>query len=210
MANVNNTRLSCNDLQKFTELLNPDGKWFSELALQSGTYPDKDGIAFIEWRDGLPDKEIKQLSKENPDLIFSAEFSFEDNWYSTIYMVEFKGGEENEIGQKPSYLHCSVGSDAHEYLKGVIGDNYVKLMNKADEIFMRMDTVVKDGKEIVDFIEEEVIITVEEGDYQMKLRKKAYEVEIIDFLKKEIVINHKWVPVVGSTKKVTLKSEIPF
>ena len=191
MANWNNTKLTCSDLQRFTEIMksNPfSGPHTAEAYEDKAVELNKDGAVFMQSRNTIPDQEITQLSKANPDLIFTAEYSFESDWESVITTIEYRGGEGKQLGERPNYMRVSTGSDAHKYIEDHIPEDYNKLIQRAEEIFARMDTVVMAGIPQVDFITEEVIIKLNTESYQMRVRKTVSEVEIIDLMRKQEVI----------------------
>ena len=191
MANYNRTKLTCNDLHRFSEIINDNpftwphtGQAYEEEPIEL----EGNGFAYIESRNSDPHKEIKQMSAKNPDLTFTAEYSYESDWYSVIHTVEYTNGKCKELDQKANYLLTMIDTHGFE-------DNYNKLIDRAEEIFERMDTVLEDGVKKIDFIGEKVILTVEDDNYQIRLSKEGCMIETIGIFKKQKVASFKPVPI---------------
>ena len=201
MANYNNTKLTCNDLQKFIEIMKTNPfNWPHEP--ETGREVDKDGFAFIQSRNDLPYRKIEQLSKENPDLIFTAEYSCESDWHAIIDIIEYKNGEENQIGQRANY------SFTISPIKNIIGDHYDKLLNKAEKIFRQIDTRVDEkGRKYVEFVDEEIILTVQDDDFQMQVSKNSCMIEVIKCFEKVRETSIKLVPI---GERPDPKDSLPF
>lgn len=190
MENINHTHLTCGNSQKLAEIVKSSS--FSNLTDEVTL---KDGKAHISTRWSIPDKEIALISKENPDLVFTAEYTFESDCHSVVEVVEYKNGESNHIEQKPNYLINSQGGDAQKCIEEIIGDHFHKLLDQAKEIFRRIDTVEVDGIKKVHFFENEVIITIEDDEFRMKFLKKGYMVDILDCFKKQTEVKYTWIRV---------------
>lgn len=185
MANINNTRLTCSDMQRFTEIL--ENKWMAEIKKKHDAGFDKDkGELCAETRWGVLDDEIYQMSKENPDLTFTADFSFEGDWYSVIHKVEFRDGEAKEVDQIPVYMDCTL-RDTRE-----MGDHYEKLLNVAKGIFRRVDTeVFKDGTKMICFNMNKIAVTVQDEDFLMIISKMGSTLNIDECFRKAAPALHK-------------------
>jgi len=197
MANINYTKLTCNDLQKFTEIMktNPfGGAHVVQIDENRPNWIDKDGYACIKSRNNIPANEIKQLSKDNPDLIFNAKYTFEYDLYTTIYSCTYKNGVKIDEVLKPSYLFCV--DPKSEVYKKVMGSHYDELYDRIMEIFERIDIVKEDdkGNKHIDFVYG-AEITVEDDDFQMQISKKGYTIESIKCFEKQKVTEIKVVPI---------------
>jgi hypothetical protein len=167
MANWNSTKLTCNDLQKFTEIMKTNPFTWPHTGEAENDTPveiDKDGVVYIHSRWSVPDKEIEQLSKGNPDLIFTVDYSFESEMFDTIYKMEYKNGEGKDLGLKPSYWFRDGAIDKY---KRIMGNHFDKLFDRAMEICNRID-IQKEDK--IDFVTE-MTFTIEDEDYQLKISK---------------------------------------
>ena len=90
MSDYNKTRLECSDSEKFFAIMMKNSFFNSEMQFSNN-------VAYIESRNRLPEKEIEIISKEFPELIFTAEYSFEDEGWETTHIVEYKNGESREV-----------------------------------------------------------------------------------------------------------------
>jgi hypothetical protein len=201
MANWNNTKLTCNDLQKFIEIMKTNPfTWphTSEAYEDKPVEIDKDGEVFMQSRWILPIIEIKKMSKENPDLVFTAEYSLEEDFYTTSHICTYKNGEETDEILRVNYGICLLESDHknNESYKIVMGDHYVKLYDRVIEIFRRLDIECNDqlrGK-YIDFVYD-VTLKVEDDEYQMEVSKGPYGIEKMNCLRKQKMTETKLVPI---------------
>lgn len=200
MANINYTKLTCNDLQKFTEIMktNPfGGAHVVQIDENRPNWIDKDGYACIESRNNIPANEIKQLSKDNPDLIFKAEYGFEYDFYTTTHVCTYKNGEKIDEILEPNYLICmDYKSNETEVYKKAMGSHYDELYNRIEEILRRIDITKEDdkGNKYIDFVYK-VEITIEDDDFQMQVSKEYNSIESIKCFEKQKVTEIKVVPI---------------
>ena len=171
MANINYTKLTCNDLQKFTEIMKTNPFSWPHMGQIDEDKPNeiKDGYVWLESHNAVPNKEIIQLSKDNPDLIFKAEYGFEYDFYTTTHVCTYKNGEEIDEILEPNYLICmDYKSNETEVYKKAMGSHYDELYNRIMEIFKRIDIAKKNdkGNEYIDFVYG-AEITVEDDDFQL-------------------------------------------
>ena len=199
MANINYTKLTCNDLQKFTEIMKTNPFSWPHMGQIDEDKPNeiKDGYVWLESHNAVPNKEIIQLSKDNPDLIFKAEYGFEYDFYTTTHVCTYKNGEEIDEILEPNYLICmDYKSNETEVYKKAMGSHYDELYNRIMEIFKRIDIAKKNdkGNEYIDFVYG-AEITVEDDDFQMQISKKGYTIESIKCFEKQKVTEIKVVPI---------------
>jgi len=200
MANYNLTTLTCNDLQRFTEIMKTNPFAWPHIGQIDENKPneiDKDGYVRLESYNAIPNKEIEQLSKDNPDLIFNAKYSFENDFYTTIYSCTYKNGVEIDEVLKPNYLfYIDPKSDETEVYKKVMGSHYDELYDRIMKILERIDIVKEDdkGNKYIDFVYK-VEVTIEDDDFQMQVLKVGYTVESIKCFKKQKITNIKVVPI---------------
>jgi len=196
MANLNYTKLTCNDLQRFSEIIKTNPfEWPNTEQVDENKHNEiKDGYVWLESRNAIPNKEIEQLSKDNPDLIFNAKYTFEYDLYTTIYSCTYKNGVEIDKVLKPSYLF-RVDSKTEVYKK-VMGSHYDELYDRIMEIFERIDIVKENdkGNKHIDFVNK-VEVTIEDDDFQMQVLKEYDTVESILCFKKQRVTDTKLVPI---------------
>jgi len=197
MANINYTKLTCNDLQKFTEIMKTNPFSWPHMGQIDEDKPNeiKDGYVWLESHNAVPNKEIIQLSKDNPDLIFKAGYLFESNQYDTAYSCTYKNGEEIDVVLEPNYSFC-MESDEIEVYKGVMGSHYDELYDRVMEIFKRIDIAKKNdkGNEYIDFVYK-AEITVKDDDFQMQVSKEYNSIESIKCFEKQKVTEIKVVPI---------------
>lgn len=201
MANWNYTKLTCNDLQRFTEIMksNPfewphTGQSYEDKPVEL----DKDGAAFIHSRNALPEGEIKLLSAKNPDLIFTAEYSFEGEWHDTLYVCKYKNGEQIEEVLNANYTLSWNAETVEQHLHNqlVLGEHYDKLLDRAKEIFRRIDIVKTNegGHKYLDFVSG-ISLTVEDDNFQMTVVKHHSWIEVTKCFEKRKETTIKLVPV---------------
>jgi len=173
MTKKTKTELSCNDMQKFTEIMKSVSFKNSKILLG-------EEIAEIVSRNGYPGKEILNLSKENPDLIFNAKYSLASENYNTIRILEYSQGQAKEVGLRPHY----TTSDYSLYIKPYMGDSHDMLLDRALEIFNRIDLIKEheNGQKYIDF-ENEITLTVEDEHFQMQLKKERAKIYYKGFRK---------------------------
>lgn len=200
MANYNLTTLTCNDLQKFKKIMKTNPFAWPHMGQIDENKPneiDKDGYVRLESCNAIPNKEIEQLSKDNPDLVFKARYSFEYDLYTTIYLCTYKNGEEIDKVLKPNYLFCiDPKSDEIKVYKKVMGSHYDELYDRIMEILERIDIVKENnkGNKYIDFVYK-VEVTIKNDDFQMQVLKEGYTVKSIKCFKKQKVTEIKVVPI---------------
>ena len=210
MANWNYTQLSCNDLQKFTEIIKANPFKWPHTGQDYEDKPvelDSEGIAHTHSCRSLPSMEITELSRNNPDLTFTAKYSLEEEEFDTDYFVEYRNGEDYPIEARPNYSICCNGNEPEKEYKPHMGNHFDSLYERAVLICKRLDVPVKNTDEKgktdirIDFIVEKILITVEDDEYQMKILKWGSRLEIESCLRKKKVTNVELVPIY---------EEIPF
>lgn len=183
MANIDHTTLWSDNSEKFDELTR-------NLEFKRGRSVDREpGKIHIRTAWGVPHDEIKELSKQHPDMTFYATHSFEADWYCNIYTVEYKNGADEVIKAEPGYMW----EDVNETIKSSV-PCYDVLQEKLLTIFKRLD-IEKDNPENgkhIDWVDGEVCITVEHEGYRMKAIKTGYRVDILKVSKARKVETIEW------------------
>jgi hypothetical protein len=196
MANINNTVLTCNNMQRFKELMT--SKWNEILNAKHEVTTGDDDSVFIKTRWGIPEEEIMQLSKESPDLTFTAEFSFEADWYSVIHRVEYKNGQDDEVEQRANYMILQ----SKKVLSMV--DSCEKLLDQAENIFKRIDFKLDEkGRKMVFFLMNEIVLTVEDDAYLLKVSKIGSQLEVKECFRKVKKTTTELIP-------ITTDDSLPF
>jgi hypothetical protein len=180
MGYYNSMKLTCNDLKQFKAIMKSNS--FKNLETEF-----EDGTAFITTPNSLPIKEIKELSIQYYDSIFTAEYIYanEDN---TIHFSKYKNGEEISEVLMPIYTLTSQSEEKMEDEKRLMGVCYNRLIDKAIQLFQRIDITKQDekGQKYIDFVSG-ITLTVEDGNYQMVLSKSHSDIGIKCFEKEEII-----------------------
>ncbi|HQH23585.1 MAG TPA: hypothetical protein PK627_04550 [Bacteroidales bacterium] len=180
------TKLWCSDPERFRDIIAKE-PFDEELYLMSVI--DEDGSVYIESCLHTPKEIICQLSADNPDLIFTAELSFEIEEFEIIYTYNFKNGECAHVKTEPNYNICYSERDGDPEFRyrGIIGEYYYdKLFNRVIEICKRLDIVTDNG---VDFVQEKIQITVEDSNIIMTVLKHGSRLEVMDCYKREFEIS---------------------
>jgi hypothetical protein len=153
------------------------------------------GIVLITTWNTLPHKEILNLSRQNPELVFSAEYCFDHRNNGTLHIRRYKNGAEIDDVLKPEYTIKANDHNIIEDEKRIMGSCWNTLFDKAIMIFSHIDIVKVDerGNKFIDFVSG-ITLTVEDDNYQMQLSKSHSDIEIKCFEKEE-VITYKLVPV---------------
>jgi len=167
MANINTTVLSCNDPGRFAEIMKTAS--FSNL---DDEIVYRNGEACISTRNSIPEGEITQMSQKNPDLVFTAQYTFEGDLYSEKDIVEYREGKSIFIDKVPNYSLIFSGDDTSRRYKQVMGESYEKLLALAEKIFRRIDIVKEDaeGGKHLDWIDN-IGIIVQDDDFVMHILK---------------------------------------
>jgi len=187
MGNWNSIKLTCSDLQKFTEIM-------KSSSFKNFNTEFEDGAVILTGRDTLPVEKISELSKQNTDLTFTIEFCVA-NKQNTLYRLTYKNGEEIDKEMLPRYTLMSQAVEKMEDEKRMMAENWDNLFDKAIQIFGRIDIVKQDekGNKYIDFVGG-ITLIVENERYQMQLSKNHSDIKIECFEKEE-VITVKLVPV---------------
>ena len=166
------------------------GKWLENL--NSGHHVDirADGTLTITSQWGLPLNEIRSLSLAHPELTFVAELSFGFTDHSVIHVIEFKNGEDKEVGQRPKYQMTFYPHLAH------MGVSFNGLISEAKAIFTIIDTKKEEGSiPQVEFIGNEIVVTVQDEEYLMRVLKKESTIEVAECYRKRPGQPEKLIPI---------------
>ena len=188
MANINQTILTCSDPGRLDEILG--GQWLGEIKTGHDVDVRSDGTITITSHWGLPLNEIRSLSLAHPELTFVAELSFGFVDHSVIHVMEFKGGKDKEVGQRPKYEMAF-----YPYLV-YMGESFNRLISEAKSIFTMIDTMQEEGcAPMVDFIGNEIMVTVQDTLYLMKVLKKGSTIEVAECYRKRPGQPEKLIPI---------------
>ena len=185
MPNINYSELTCNE-----------NKIFAEILKKYPSFKFKNGKASREDRNSIAINEILEISRNNPDLIFTATFALDCDMYDTSYICTYKGGQEIDELLLPNY-NIYVSDDNIKFLKKSMGEEtFENLYNKAVEIFTRMDIVKENdkGKKYIDFIWG-VSLRVEDENYLMELTKNGSRITEIKCFRKDRIISYNYVSI---------------
>jgi len=172
MANIDNTKLTCNDMQRLSEIMN--SKWKAELSKNYyDVHIDEVGAVYISSKCSVPHGDILQMSIENPDLIFTAKYSFEGDLYSMADVVEITNGSYKTIRKEPLYsLIYKQNKDPEEIYKPVMGEHFDNLIKQAEGIFRKIDVEKENpaGGKSIDFVDG-IGLIVQDDDFVMHILK---------------------------------------
>lgn len=171
--------LFCSDQKRSTEILSNLPIVDSDLITSRLS---EDGVIHIESIRGLPRKEILNLSEKYPDVTFTTRYGFEDVGCSTLHTLEFTNGSVRECDLEPMYLFHA--NDEYNRYKEIMGDHFEHLLDKAVELFSRLDIVTVDEEGDSSIAFNEATISVEDEEYKMTLTKDLYSIEEIKCFKK--------------------------
>jgi len=175
MANWDSMMLQSDNKAKFNEIM----KGFDpKVRVREQETDAEKGVIYFR-ASPLPDEAVKELSAQNPEMTFTAECSFEADYFTHIWTVEYKKGRCKEIGLKLGYLW--PGSNFSNKAESKL------LIERITEIFRRIDPVSKvGGKEFkVDVYDPEVTVSAVEGDFKMQATKSGEEVTDIKMFRKK-------------------------
>ena len=189
MSNINNTKLICTNSDEWNEIIKTISFSDSELEI-------KDGCVYIRTGSKLLEDEIKQLSLHYPHLVITAEYSFESDWSSTIYIDRFVAGSRELLGAKANY--GIINEDLQ--VKEIMGLDYDELLKKLFDTLSKIDTVVysDSGFPRIKF-DLDVNISVENERYVMKSTRACGDSGLeLECFKRMPVVLERLVPVKNS------------
>ena len=177
MKNFNVTEISCSDSEKFAEII--ESISIKDAIIDSDPYRDFEFIN-VHSNEDSPYEEIISLSKQYPDLTFTACYQFgEDNLNNCYYFNFINGVVEEPKTKMEYYINVDV---VNGYYKGERGAYFFRLLEKAFEYFRRIDglRITEDGRISLDFAEE-VRVVIEEEKYSLTVTKDDCEIRILCF-----------------------------
>ena len=182
MANIDHTILTSDNAERFDEIT-------KNLSFENEDSVQREpGELYIRTRWGVPHRDIKALSEKYPDITLKAVFSFEYDRHSEIQHVQYIGGKDEVIDLERGYMRPVM-----EELEKTV-PCYDELLNKAIEIFERVDVLVDDpekGKSI-DWCDAEVTVVVEHDGYKMSVKKYSSSIEEIQCFKAREIKSVEW------------------
>lgn len=188
MDQIYQTRLSCSDTATLDSLM-AEG-WQAELEKdhEVNFSPGNPAEIISKWTN--PIREIRLMSREYPGLVFTAELTCTTDEHPVTHVLEFINGEEREIYQRPNYSIQFYPPAQY------IGQPYFELMDNAVEVFQRVDVSRGEvGIMVVDPVPQLIQVVVENAEYQIKVMKQGYNVEVTECLKRRPGTAGKWLDV---------------
>ena len=182
MANVDNTTLTSNDANRFDEIT-------KNLKFEKAYFMSREpGVIIAQTAWGVPHEEIIALSAKYRDMTFNAVFSFESERYETEYHVQYNAVKFEVIDVEPGYL-VPLKKDIRAQIPC-----YDALLDKATEVFKRVDIVVDDPEKgkYIDWCDSEVTVLVEHYGYKMRARKHRSIIDDIECFKGREDKEIKW------------------
>jgi hypothetical protein len=186
MANIDNTKLTSDNAERFDEIT-------QNLTFKNEHYIDREpGVIFVRTAWGIPHEKIKELSGNYPDMTFHAEYSFESVMWDTIHHVQYKAGEDEVMNLEPNYMHTAIPEHIEKQVSC-----YEELLEKAMDVFKRVDVVKDDekGDKFIDWCDADVAVTVEHDGYKMQATKSYSQIEKIQCFKARETTTVDWLPV---------------
>lgn len=192
MSNWNDTELKCS---------NPEVVKACATALagmdENGTRHWKDGDTDIRvhTRNDIPDDKVKEISKQFPGDVITCRYSFEYDFYSQVFTVEYRNGEGKEVNIEPGYMfgHIPLNND----------NDRDAIYKKTIAFYRRLDTTEtdKDGKFSLNWFDEEVCYKFEhDGADGKKYRIEATKGRShIDFKVFEGHVKYDWQEIPNNT-----------
>ena len=188
MDQIYQTRLSCSDTATLDSLM-AEG-WQAELEKdhEVNFSPGNPAEIISKWTN--PIREIRLMSLVYPGLVFTAELTCTTDEHPVTHVLEFINGEEREIYQRPNYSIQFYPPAQY------IGQPYFELMDNAVEVFQRVDVSRGEvGIMVVDPVPQLIQVVVENAEYQIKVMKQGYNVEVTECLKRRPGTAGKWLDV---------------
>ena len=194
MANWDSTTLKCSN----TEAVKACAAAIRDSHCNRGA-PWKEGDTefYASTRNGIPNDEIKGVSRQFPDDIITADYCFECDCFSEIHKVEYSNGEEIVVDIKPNYMYNPISLDNEK--------DYEAIYEKAAAFCRKLDTKEKkeDGTLSINWFNEEVIYKFEhDGEDGKKYRVEATKRDCqIDFKVFEGIATYDWREITGKETK---------
>jgi hypothetical protein len=185
MIQVNKTTLSCSE-QAILDDLMAEG-WEEEIRKEHDVNfsPGKPAEITSEWTN--PIKEIRQMSREHPGLVFTAEMTCMTDEHPVTHLLEFISGNEWEVCQWPNYSVEFYGPSQF------IGKPFFSLMDQAVGIFCRVDTKrSEEGILEVDMVAQPVEVTVQDDELQVRVLKEGYTIRVVECLHRRPEMPRRW------------------
>ena len=195
MANWDDTELKCSN----PEVVKAFATALEEMDY-NGTKSWKDGDTKIQvhTRNSVPHNKVKEISNQFPDDVINCRYSFESEQFSEVHTVEYRNGEDKEVGIEPGYMSSLIPLD-NENDRDAIHD-------KAVAFCRRLDTseTDKDGKMSLNWFKEEVCYKFEyDGADGKKYRIEATKCQAqIDFKVFEGLVKYDWREVTSTSDDV--------
>jgi hypothetical protein len=185
MTQVNKTTLSCSEQGTLDDLM-AEG-WRAELEKEHEVNfsPGKSVEIISKWTS--PIRELRLMSREHPEITFTAELTCMTDEHPITHVLEFANGEEREIFQRPNY------SIEFYPPSQFLGSPIYTLLDQAVAIFSRAD--VKRNEEgilQVDIIAQPMEVTLQDEELQVKVIKEGFEVRVAECLKRKPGLPGKW------------------
>lgn len=189
MANYDNTELKCSNTEAVKACvmaINSERKPYVRdyLDYKAG---DKELFAVTAW--GVPHEKIKEVSKQFPNDVITCRYSFEHDWFSEVQIVEYRNGDEKEVGIEQGYMTGQIFLDNENDRDAII--------KKAIAFCRKLDTTEKDkdGNLFINWFAEKVCYTFEHnGADGKKYRVEATKEKrnVIDFKVYEGHVKYDW------------------
>ena len=188
MEQINETILSCSDMEGLNRVMTE--KWETVLLREHDARftPGQPITITSTWT--TPIGVIRQMSRENPELKFTADLTCMTDENPVTHVLEFVNGNEREVYQRPNYSIEFYPPAQY------IGQPYYELMDHAVAIFQRVDVSRGDeGILIVDPVPQSIQVVVESDEYQLKVTKQGYNIVVAECLRRKPGTVGKWLDI---------------
>ncbi len=154
---------------------------------------------FIEVGSSYLPEQVKQLeaiTEKNAEIEIDAEISYEADMYCEIHVIKIARGKTELVTLKSSHT-CSMGS-FQEY-----DTRLLALREKVFEICRRIDSIKigADGKPFIDWIDDEITLSLEKDGLRAKFCKKGLSIDLVDVSLAREVKSIVWEPVFAQSSE---------
>jgi hypothetical protein len=185
MTQLNYIRLSCSDQEALDDLMTEG--WANELSKEHEVRFTRGECVVIISKWAGPIKEVRQISREHPELTFTVELTYETDEHPVTHVLEFLNGKERLIYQRPNYSVEFYPPSQY------ISKPFDAILDQAMNIFSRVDVRRDvDGILRVDPVLQPILVTIEEAEYRVKFLEQGFKVEVAECLKRRPGIPGKW------------------
>lgn len=179
--------LSSDNKEKFNDIM----KYWEPSGIRIDRREDKDGEVYFKSQP-VPHDAVKELSAKHPDMTFTADCSFEHEWWRQVFQIEYKVGGDRLVNIKANYM-WPYGNVAT-----IPKADIEQLEEKITQIFRRIDPFIPEQKKI-DWYPNEVMVSAEQGEWKMEATKAREQVIDVKVYRKKITT--AW-------EKIDLKEDI--